>query len=87
MADVEALGFRHHVLHGQAAYHGVAIFAKLPFEDASPIAWCGKEDCRHLRVRLPGDIELHNLYVPAGGRILIPRSTPSSLTSWSSWRR
>ena len=25
VADVEALGFRHHVLHGQAAYHGVAV--------------------------------------------------------------
>ena len=72
VADLEALGFRHHVLHGQAAYHGVATFAKLPFEDASPIAWCGKDDCRHLRVRLPGEIELHNLYVPAGGRIPDP---------------
>ena len=31
-----------HALHGQAAYHGVAVFAKLPFEDAAPIAWCGR---------------------------------------------
>jgi exodeoxyribonuclease III len=72
LADLEALGFRHHVLHGQAAYHGVAVFAKLPIEDASTIAWCGKDDCRHLRLQLPGDLELHNLYVPAGGRIPDP---------------
>jgi exodeoxyribonuclease-3 len=72
LADLEALGFRHHVLHGQAAYHGVAAFAKLPIEDASTIAWCGKDDCRHLRLRLPGNLELHNLYVPAGGRIPDP---------------
>ena len=52
VADLEALGFLHHVLHGQAAYHGVAVFSKLPFEDA--------------------ELELHNLDVPAGGRIPDP---------------
>lgn len=72
VSDLEALGFRHHVLHGQAGYHGVAVFSRLPLEDAEPIAWCGKDDCRHLRLRLPGELELHNLYVPAGGRIPDP---------------
>jgi len=28
--------------------------------------WCGREDCRHAIVELPGGIELHNFYVPAG---------------------
>jgi exodeoxyribonuclease III len=72
VAELEALGFAHHVLHGQAGYHGVAVFAKLPFDDAQTVAWCGKDDCRHLRLQLPGNIELHNLYVPAGGRIPDP---------------
>jgi exodeoxyribonuclease-3 len=72
VADLEALGFRHRVLHGQAAYHGVAVFSKVRFEDATPIAWCGQVDCRHLRLRLQGDLELHNLYVPAGGRVPDP---------------
>jgi exodeoxyribonuclease III len=72
VADLEALGFRHHALHGQAGYHGVAVFSKLPLEDAEAIAWCGKDDCRHLRLRLPRELELHNLYVPAGGRIPDP---------------
>jgi exodeoxyribonuclease III len=72
VADLEALGFRHHALHGQAGYHGVAVFSKLPLEDAEAIAWCGKDDCRHLRLRLAGELELHNLYVPAGGRIPDP---------------
>jgi exodeoxyribonuclease III len=67
VADLEALGFPHHVLHGQPGYHGVAVFSKVPLADAESIAWCGKDDCRHLRLRLPGEIELHNLYVPAGG--------------------
>ena len=59
-------------LHGQAGYHGVAVFSRLPLEDAEAIAWCGKDDCRHLRLRLPRELELHNLYVPAGGRIPDP---------------
>jgi exonuclease III len=34
--ELRALGFAHHVLHGQAGYHGVAIFSKLPLEGATP---------------------------------------------------
>ena len=76
LADLEALGFRHHVLHGQAGYHGVAIFSRLPLEDATPLAWCNKDDCRHLRARLPGGIELHNFYIPAGGDLPDPEQNP-----------
>jgi exodeoxyribonuclease-3 len=75
-ADLEALGFRHHVLHGQAGYHGVAIFSRLPLEDATPLDWCQKNDCRHLRAMLPGGIELHNLYIPAGGDVPDPEVNP-----------
>lgn len=71
-AEIEALGYRHHVLHGQAGYHGVAIFSRLPLEDARPLDWCGKADCRHLVARLPGGLEVHNLYVPAGGDLPDP---------------
>jgi len=76
LADLEALGLRHHVLHGQPGYHGVAVFAKLPFDDAQTVAWCGRDDCRHVRLRLPGGIDLHNLYVPAGGQIPDPEVNP-----------
>ncbi len=76
IADLEALGFRHHVLHGQAGYHGVAIFARLPLEDARPLDWCGKADCRHLLAVLPGGIEVHNLYIPAGGDLPDPELNP-----------
>jgi exodeoxyribonuclease-3 len=70
--ELRAQGFSHHVLHGQAGYHGVAIFSKLPLGDPRPLDWCGRDDCRHLRVLLPGDIELHNLYIPAGGDLPDP---------------
>ena len=49
VAEVEALGYPHHVLHGQAGYHGVAIVAKVPLADARPLDWCSTTDCRHLR--------------------------------------
>jgi exodeoxyribonuclease III len=76
VADLEALGLRHHALYGQAGYHGVAVFARRPLEEAETIAWCGKDDCRHLRVRLPGEVELHNLYIPAGGDEPDPELNP-----------
>jgi exodeoxyribonuclease-3 len=93
VADLEALGFRHRALYGQAGYHGVAVFAKLPFDDAETMAWCGKDDCRHLRLRLPGGIELHNLYVPAGGDEPDPELNPKfrhkleMLAALSEWFR
>jgi exodeoxyribonuclease-3 len=91
VADLEALGFRHRALHGQPGYHGVAVWSKLPLDDVETIAWCGKADCRHLRVRLSGAVELHNLYVPAGGQIPDPEINPkfahklaflAALTGW-----
>jgi exodeoxyribonuclease-3 len=89
--ELRALGFAHHVLHGQAGYHGVAVFSKLPLADATPLAWCNSADCRHLFVRLPGDLELHNLYIPAGGDLPDPDLNPkfrhklemlAALTDW-----
>ena len=89
--ELRALGFDHHALHGQAGYHGVAIFSKLPLADAEPLDWCNKDDCRHLFARLPGGIELHNLYIPAGGDLPDPELNPKfrhklemieALTDW-----
>jgi exodeoxyribonuclease-3 len=91
LADLEALGYRHHILHGEAGYNGVAILSRLPLEDAAPLDWCGKADCRHLRARLPGGLEVHNLYIPAGGDLPDPELNPrfrhklemlAALTDW-----
>ena len=76
LADLEAQGYRHHILHGQAGYHGVAIFSRLPLAAATPLDWCNKTDCRHLKALLPGGIELHNLYIPAGGDLPDPELNP-----------
>lgn len=67
--DVRALGFEHQAVHGQPGYNGVAILSKQPIESSAPVHWCGKEDCRHLRAKLASGLEIHNLYIPAGGDI------------------
>jgi exodeoxyribonuclease III len=63
------LGFSHLHVHGQKAYHGVAVLSRLPLEEPRSHHWCGIDHARHAAVELPGGIELHNLYVPAGGDV------------------
>src|SRR5262252_79804 len=65
----EELGYRHMLVHGMKGYNGVAILSRSPFASTGTRAWCDRADCRHAVVELPGGIELHNIYVPAGGDI------------------
>ena len=64
-----ALGFSHVLAHGQRNYNGVAVLSKLPLEGHETRAWAGYDHCRHQLARLPGGVELHNLYVPSGGDV------------------
>ncbi len=61
------MGYSHQVIHGQKAYNGVAILARVPFESSEKIVWCGKDDRRHVTARFEGGLEVHNFYVPSGG--------------------
>ncbi len=70
---LRALGFAHIHLRSMKGYNGVAILSRLPLERPEGRDWCGKEDCRHAMARLPGGIELHNFYIPAGGDIPDPK--------------
>jgi len=67
---IEALGFPHRAVRGMKGYNGVAILSRIPLQarEGDP-DWCEKGDCRHLGVALdvPGGLDLHNFYVPAGG--------------------
>ena len=87
----EALGYAHLHIHGMKGYNGVAILARVPFVTTATRSWCTREDCRHAVVELPGGIELHNIYVPAGGDIPDPAANPKfahklqfldELTAW-----
>ncbi|MGE4221560.1 MAG: exodeoxyribonuclease III [Alphaproteobacteria bacterium] len=76
---IQALGFPHIAKHGMKGYNGVAILSRRPFLDTGTRDCAGKTDCRHIHARLPlsgmaDGIELHNLYVPAGGDIPDPAS-------------
>ncbi|HWJ71566.1 MAG TPA: exodeoxyribonuclease III [Kaistia sp.] len=64
------LGYEHQVVHGQKGYHGVAVVAKVPITEHVRRGFCGKDDARHVAVKIGGGelpIVLHNFYVPAGG--------------------
>jgi len=67
-----ALGYRHQLVHGMKGYNGVAVLSRLALAESATRSWCRREDCRHGIVRLPGGVELHNLYVPAGGDVPDP---------------
>ncbi|MCB1557955.1 MAG: exodeoxyribonuclease III [Alphaproteobacteria bacterium] len=64
----EAAGFAHRHINGMKSYNGVAILSKVPFEKTEIHHRVGREDCRHIMVRIAG-MDLHDLYIPAGGDI------------------
>ncbi len=65
--DVRALGFEHIAINGIKGYNGVCILSKLPLTDVGRHDWTGKADGRHIFATLPTGLEVHSLYVPAGG--------------------
>ncbi|HLY54753.1 MAG TPA: exodeoxyribonuclease III [Stellaceae bacterium] len=74
---LDAIGYRYRLVHGMKGYNGVAILSRLPFQGESTTqSWCERTDCRHGWVRIDGGIELHNLYIPAGGDIPDPVENP-----------
>ncbi len=72
----EELGYGHMLIHGMKGYNGVATLSRLPISGTRTRSWCAREDCRHIVTELPGGIELHNLYIPAGGDIPDPEANP-----------
>lgn len=70
-----AMGFPHVAFHGMKGYNGVAILSKRPIAEIRTPSWCERIDCRHLIAVIDG-IEVHCLYVPAGGDIPDPEANP-----------
>jgi len=68
--------FPYRYIHGQKAYHGVAILSKVELNFPRHRFAIGSEEHRHAIVELPCGVELHNLYIPAGGDIPDPAKNP-----------
>ena len=69
-SEFKSLGYKHIAINGQKGYHGVAILSRHAFSEETKRDFCVKGDSRHIAVKLRGKaagIEIHNLYVPAGG--------------------
>jgi exodeoxyribonuclease-3 len=71
---IHKLGYPHRYISGQKSYNGVAILSKKPLKNVKMEAFCGSDHKRHISAALPGGIELHNFYVPAGGDIPDPKA-------------
>lgn len=65
---IEAMGYPHRLVQGMKSYNGVAILSRRPIEGGETYDRCGRSDCRHIMARIDG-IELHCLYIPAGGDV------------------
>jgi exodeoxyribonuclease-3 len=61
-----AMGLPHLHVRGQKGWHGVAIASRHPLEPIPEPLFCRHGEARVAAVRVAG-IEVHNLYVPAGG--------------------
>jgi len=66
LADIQSAGYEHVHFQGMKGYNGLAIISRHPFEKTERHDRVGREDCRHISVRLK-EFDLHNLYIPAGG--------------------
>jgi len=69
---IAAMGYPHQHFQGDKGYNGVAILSRLALDARGRRLWAGKEDSRHVEATLPSGIELHCVYVPAGGDVPDP---------------
>lgn len=69
---VQDAGFPHVAIDGGKGQAGVAILSRLPISDILVPRWCERDDHRHIAATVAaggaiGAIEVHSIYVPAGG--------------------
>lgn len=69
--EFRAAGYEHQHINGMKSYNGVCFLSRLPFQETAIHPRAGRDDCRHIAVRV-GGVWLHNLYIPAGGDIPDP---------------
>jgi exodeoxyribonuclease III len=64
----EDAGLPHLAISGQKGWHGVAIASRLPLEAAASLNVCREGHARCVSAKIAG-VEIHNLYIPAGGDV------------------
>jgi len=65
---LEAAGLPYLAISGQKGWHGVAIASRLPLAPAASLNLCREGHARCVAAIVEG-IEIHNLYIPAGGDV------------------
>jgi len=78
LQEITGIGYSHTHIHGMKSYNGVAVLSRVPFATKEIYHRVGKEDCRHIAVQVQSKkfkkpVELHCLYIPAGGDIPDPK--------------
>ncbi len=63
---IKDMGYEHVHFNGMKSYNGVAILSRIPIEKPEIHNRVGRDDCRHISATV-NDIEIHNIYIPAGG--------------------
>ena len=66
---IKEMGFPYVAINGEKSYNGVAILSRQPLYDVQTTDMCNEGHKRHISARLENGVELHNLYIPAGGDI------------------
>ena len=64
-----AMGYEYIFTRGQRMHYGVAIISRIPLMPLEQRDWQGNGEARHITAVLPSGVQLHNVYVPAGGDI------------------
>ena len=74
--EIKRIGFESIALYSMPGYNGVAILSKLPLYNIKSYHHVGRDDARHISAKIKG-VEIHNIYIPAGGDVPDEKTNPS----------
>ena len=69
LESFEELGYKFAAFKGQKSYNGVLILSKRKILQIEKFDFCGKDDARHVGIEIEDGVQVHNIYVPAGGDV------------------
>ena len=75
--EVCKMGFKNVALYSIPGYNGVAILSKYFLNNINKYQHVGRDDARHISALIEDKLEIHNIYIPAGGDIPDINENPS----------